>query len=144
MPVRKPTQVSELGERIASLAASFEAEKDYNHDRWHKLNNDLTPIVNLPERLTRDIAKLQGTFDGRIASVSKEVERSITAAIEKAIDPVRAEVRENSKRIEMLEAANIKADGVKGALAWFFHSPVSAWLAAAVVILWDKITGVAP
>jgi hypothetical protein len=68
-----PARSGALGERIASLAASFEAEKDYSHDRWHKLDNDLTPIINLPTQISRDIAKLEGKLeakiDGRLSAI---------------------------------------------------------------------------
>jgi hypothetical protein len=32
-----PSSASDLGERVASLAASFDALKNYEHERWHKL-----------------------------------------------------------------------------------------------------------
>lgn len=88
------------GERIAALAASFEAEKNYQHERWHKLDNDLTPVVNLPEKLTRDIGKLQGLFEGRINAVSQEVARATEAAIEKALRPVTADIRKITDRLD--------------------------------------------
>jgi hypothetical protein len=131
--------VSELGERIAALSASFEAEKEYQHERWHKLDNDLTPVVNLPEKLTREIGRLQGIFDGKISTVTREIERSITAAVEKAIEPLNVEVIDLKTRVSALETAQVADKTAKGVLVWFLQSPLIGWLFAVGVILWTKL-----
>ena len=53
MPARES-----LGERISSVEATLGALEKYEHERWHKLSNDLQPLVALPEKITRDIAKM--------------------------------------------------------------------------------------
>lgn len=144
MPVRKPSAMSEVGERVAALSASFEAELKYSHDRWHKLNNDLTPLVQLPERLTRDIAKLQGTFDGRMAAMSKDMERSIQLAVERAVDPVRAEMRDHDQRIVALEAAGERSKGAKGMLETMARLVPAGGFGAAIALFIEKMFGVLP
>jgi hypothetical protein len=88
-----------IGERIAALSASFDAEKEYQHGRWHKLDNDLTPLVNLPERMTRDIARLHGVFEGRINGATREIERGVESAIERAMKPINRELMDIKKTL---------------------------------------------
>lgn len=121
--------MAELGERIAALAASFDAEKQYQHDRWHKLDNDLTPLVNLPERLTREIGKLQGIFEGRLTSVSREFERSMEAAITKALTPIVNDVAELKSRVETLETNRNQLSGAKMFGVWLVQTILAAIVA---------------
>ncbi len=134
----------QLGAQLAALSASFKAEKEYQHDRWHKLANDLTPVINLPERLTRDIAKIQGNFDGRFGAFSRDIERSITAAVERAIEPVNADIALLKTDVEELKRAKLQDDGARGVIAAMFKSPLIAWLAALVATAWAILSGKAP
>lgn len=126
--------MAELGERIAALVASFEAEKQYQHDRWHKLDQDLTPVVMLPEKLVREIAKLQGTFEGRMNSISKEFERSLVDAIEKALRPVVSDVSDLQSRVNKLEIDGNRLSGVKIFLVWAVQTILAAIVAAVVLV----------
>lgn len=136
-----PPRAEPLGERMSGLEATVAAFEKYERDRWHKLSNDLQPLVNLPERLTRDIAKMQGVFDGRISTVSKDIERSITAAVERAIEPVNADVAKLKTDVEALQSAHLKDEGARGIIAIIFRSPVIAWLASAGIAVWALLSG---
>ena len=128
------------GERIAGLSAQFDAFEKYEHERWHKLNNDLTPLMQLPEKLTREIGRMQGTFDGRIASVLKEIERTMEAAIEKAIKPISDEVAELKRDVDALKSKSLQETGAKNLAVWFLQSPLVGWIAAGVLafVAWWK------
>lgn len=88
--------MQELSVKVAQLDERLQAFDKYEHERWHRLNNDLTPLIQLPERMTRELGKLHGIMDGKISTMQRDFERSIEAAIEKAIAPLRADV-ENLK-----------------------------------------------
>lgn len=118
-----------VGERVAAIDARFEAFERYTHDRWHKLNNDLTPIVNLPSQMARDMGKMEGRFNGQINAVTREVERSITAAVEKAIGPVAAELADLKSDVETLKAGRAQITGAK-MLAVFMVQTIIAALTA--------------
>lgn len=61
------------GERIARIEEALVQLQSYERDRWHKLDNDLTPVVNLPVQFARDMAKLEvrldAKIDGRLAAI---------------------------------------------------------------------------
>lgn len=127
-----PRGSPDLGERLAALTASFEAEKDYQHDRWHKLDNDLTPVVNMPERLVREMGKIQGIFESKISAVSKELERSMEHAIGRAVKPVtddvtglKSEIAELRKEIEALKTARNQLTGAKIVILWLVQTIVT-------------------
>lgn len=124
--------MSNVGERLAALSASFEAEKQYQHDRWHKLANDLQPLVNLPVQMARDIGKIQGTFDGRISTVTKEIERSITAAVERAIEPLSDEVTKLRSEVDTLKAGQQQLGGARMFGVWLVQTLVAAGAALGV------------
>lgn len=120
---------AELGERIATLAASFEAEKTYQHDRWHKQDQDLAPLTLLPERMTREIGKLHGLVDGRVSSISQEVKDSVQVAIKEAIrdaiTPIADDVREikaklstHDDQIDELQSTVARWSGARVFAAW--------------------------
>jgi hypothetical protein len=115
----------ELGERIASLTASFEAEKDYQHDRWHKLANDITPLLNLPERLTREVGRLHGIMDGKISTMSRDFERSTEATIEKAIAPIVQDVSRLREDVENLKLARQRWTGARIFGLWLLSTMLS-------------------
>lgn len=138
---RKTTSMSDLGERLASLEATVTALEKYEHERWHKLAQDLQPLVLLPERLTREMGKLQGTFDGRVSTISKEIERSITSAVEKAIEPIHEDMSTIRQRVSNLEDAQSQWRGAKLLAVWMVQTLI-ATVAALVAVFSFKAGGV--
>lgn len=102
-----------VGERVAGIDARLGAFEKYTHERWHALNNDLTPLMQLPERMTRDVGKLQGLVDGKITSLSAELQRSMKAAIDEALKPVIAEVAELKIDVDSLKLKSNQMGGAK-------------------------------
>jgi len=139
-----PPRPEQQGERLSSLEAKFDGFERYEHERWHALNNTLQPLVGLPLQLTRDIAKIQGTFDGRIAGITKEIERSITAAVEKAIEPVNADIVALKAAVKVLEGAKSKDEGARGVIASILNSRLLAWLLAVLGAAWAVLSGKHP
>lgn len=123
----------QLGERLSGLEAAFTGFEKYEHERWHALNNTLQPLVGLPLQLTRDIARIQGTFDGRIATITREIERSITAAVEKAIEPVNRDLTELKTKVEALEQTKNQEAGAKTFASRFINSPIVAGTVGALL-----------
>lgn len=129
MPARKSMTI---GERVAALTALQEAETKYQHDRWHNLDNKLQPVVLLPEKLAREIGKLHGVIDTRIGAISKDFEKSIEAAIAKANDQHREELKKAVKRIDDhdddirdLQDNQLKFTTTKIIVFWLLQSVVS-------------------
>lgn len=117
--------MQELRERVAALAAQFEAFEKYEHDRWHKLNGDLTPVVQLPERMTREIGKIHGLVDGKMLSMTRDFEKAIKDAVESAVKPLRDDV-------EKLKLAGQRWTGARMFGMWF----ISTVLAIVAAIGW--------
>lgn len=136
-----PPRPDNLGERLSGVEATLEAFEKYERERWHKLAQDMQPLVNLPSQMTRDMAKIQGSFEGRISTVTKEIERSITAAVEKAIEPVNNEVASMKSRIEALETAGHRQEGALGVVLAILKSPAIGWLVGAAITVWAILTG---
>ncbi len=136
-----PSARDPVGERLSSLESAFASFEKYEHDRWHKLANDLQPLIGLPVQMARDIGKLQGGFDGRIATITKEIERSITAAVEKAIEPVNQDITVLKGDVEELKRAKLHDDGAKGIVSAIFKSPLIAWLIVLAGVVWAIVTG---
>lgn len=126
MPPQHRTS-ADVGERLAGMEARFESFEKYTHERWHALNNDLQPLTMLPERLARDMGKIQGIFEGKLTSVSKDLERSMEAAIEKALKPAMDDIKRLQSDVDMLK----KAHNSDSTLRRFFASAVQTILAAA-------------
>src|SRR5687767_9941975 len=126
-----PPRQDQLGERISGLEAKVDGMDRYAHEKWHDLNNTLQPLALLPEKMTRDIAKMQGSFQGQINSVSKDIERTITSAIENAIMPINKAVTDLDSRVSALEKQHEQETGAKNLLSWFLQSPLVGWLVAA-------------
>lgn len=136
-----PPRQDTLGERLSGVEATLEAFEKYERDRWHKLAQDMQPLVNLPSQMTRDMAKIQGAFEGRISTVTKEIERSITAAVERAIEPVNNEVASMKSRIEALETKGHRQEGALGVVLAILKSPAFGWLVGAALTVWALLTG---
>ena len=71
--------MSDIGERITAITVQFQEFEKYNHERWHKLNNDLQPLVNLPLQIGRDIAKLEGKIEAKIDGRLSAIEVRLSA-----------------------------------------------------------------
>ena len=136
---RKAITMTDLGQRIASLEATVSALEKYEHERWHKLANDLQPLVSLPEKMTREVGRMQGTFNGQIASMSKEIERSITAAVERAIEPIHVDMSAIRSRVSALENNQSQLTGAKGVMIWIVQTVIAA--VAAIVAVFAYMHG---
>jgi hypothetical protein len=132
----RSTPTQELGERIAALTASFEAEKDYQHDRWHKLANDLTPLSSLPERLTREVGRLHGLIDGKMSTLSRDFERSTEATIARAVEPIARDVLQLREDVENLKQERQRWTGARIFALWLLSTVLS--IAAAFGVSWHK------
>lgn len=125
------------GERVASLAASFEAEKNYQHERWHKLDNDLTPIVNLP----RDLAKMEGRLRGEMSTYATGFERAVSKAIEKALSPINEELGKIRGDVDDLKGWRREQTSERGLLKMLLQSPILMYLVMLAGIVWAAVTG---
>lgn len=103
---------SNEGERIAKLEAMVSGLQQYERERWHKLDNDLTPVVNLPLQLTRDIAKLEARIDAKIDGRLAAIEARLTA----------------------IEGQKRELTGAQKLLVWFVQTAISAVAAIATVL----------
>lgn len=137
MPGRS-NSVQDVGERIAALSASFEAEKNYQHDRWHKQDNDLQALMSLPERLTREIGRLHGLVDGKVSAISKELERSMEAAIRKAIEPLSEKVKALESEVESLKGSRTETTTLRKAADYVAHLVMSVVVAVCAVLALRK------
>lgn len=113
--------MAELGERVAALDARFESFERYEHDRWHKLANDLQPLIGLPVQMARDIGKLEGSL-----------ERTVAEAVGKAVQPVSDEVAALRADVEALKASSHQFSGARMLAVWFIQTVVAAAAALGV------------
>jgi hypothetical protein len=126
-----PTRGANLGERISGLEATVTQMDGYSHDRWHKLANDMTPLLALPERLTRDVAKIDAKVEVRINAVAKEMERSVLSAIKEAIAPIKAEMVDLRTDVDALKEQSNKLTGAKLLLVFIVQTVIA--VVAAVI-----------
>jgi hypothetical protein len=131
-------QARDLGERISSLEASVGAFREYESEKWHKLAQDLQPLVMLPERITRDVAKIQGSFDGKLGALEKMLDRSITAAIEKAILPMNQDIAELRSDVDALKLERQRFTGARRFGVWVVQMLIAATGAIIAVLAWGR------
>jgi polyhydroxyalkanoate synthesis regulator phasin len=124
-----PGRASTVGERISGLEATVASMDSYSHERWHKLANDMVPMLALPERLTRDVAKIDAKVEVRINAVAKEMERAVLAAIKEAIAPIKAEMVELRTDVDALKAQSNKLTGAKLLLVFIMRGTRERYLA---------------
>lgn len=124
-----------LGERVSRIEATVTGMDRYAHEKWHDLNNTLTPLVQLPERMAREMAKMQGAVEGQISGVSRDLERAISTAIEKALAPVNATLASLEGRVAQLEMKDSQQTGAKNVINYFLKSPLVGWLTAGALAL---------
>lgn len=141
MSTKRGTSNNDLGERVAAIDATLKGLDKYSHERWHDLANHLQPLITLPEKMTREIGRLQGTIDGRIATVLKDVERSIEGAIERALKPITDNIDRLEKKvdaqqdeIEALKETHSQFTGGRAILVWIGQTIASALAAIAAVL----------
>lgn len=62
-----------VGERLAAIETSIKMMQDYEKEHWHKLNNDLTPIMMLPDKLQRELKTSLAPLVKDIEQLQKDV-----------------------------------------------------------------------
>lgn len=124
----------DIGERVAELSGKFEVFEKYEHDRWHKLNNDLTPLVQLPERLARDMGRLEGLQSGKLSTMAKEFEIALKEAITQALEPVGKELASLRTDVDELKVSAGKNSAVRQLGMWFVQTLISVGAALAAVL----------
>jgi hypothetical protein len=103
------------GERIAGLEAKFDAFEQYERERWHKQDRDLQLLVGLPTQIARENGKMQG-----------EISALITAAVEKALEPVMGDIALLKTKVEALEVKQGVWSGAKLLGVWLIQIIISA------------------
>lgn len=126
---------NDIGERLAAIEASLATAAKYERDRWHKLDNDLQPISMLPEKLTRELGKLQEAFRGEIKAAINEVEQGYASSLA----PVLRDVEALKGDVEILKGAAgvfkiLKSPFLGGLLGW-----IATAVIAAIVYLKDHL-----
>lgn len=120
---------SQLGERVAAFEARFEGFERYTHDRWHDLANTLQPLQRLPEQIARDVAKMQGTIDGRMDTLRRDMERTIGEAITAALAPVVDDVLALKSKVDELERQQSHLKGARMLAVWIIQTLIAAIVA---------------
>lgn len=107
-----PTRGLNLGERISAVEARLAAMDDYSHERWHKLANDLQPLILL--------------------------DRTIRLSITEALAPVTADVAALKRDVEALKLARQQMTGVRKFGEWIIQTAISALVAVAAILALGK------
>lgn len=136
---RGGNELGELGERVAGLAARFEAFESYEHDRWHQLNNDLTPLVNIEGRIARDLAKMEGRITATIeATVDKAIAREVKPINDDVLE-LKAEVASLRVEIEQLKAKGNQLTGAKQLAVWIVQTLIAAIAALGAIMAMGRV-----
>jgi predicted nuclease with TOPRIM domain len=121
--------MADLGERTAAVEAVVKELQQYERDRWHKLDNDLQTIFNLPREITRDLAKLEERLE---AMVDKAVERALGPVISNH-GKLSAEVDSLKDRLSELEGKGHQLTGQQRLGHFLIQTILATILAGAAV-----------
>lgn len=110
-----PPRQESLGERLSGVEATLQAFEKYERERWHKLANDLQPLINLPTQMARDMGLLEGGLAGTVAQ-----------AVEKATKPVSDDVASLRADVDALKANSNQLSGAKMFGVWLVQTVVAA------------------
>jgi predicted nuclease with TOPRIM domain len=121
--------MADLGERTAAVEAVVKELQQYERDRWHKLDNDLQTIFNLPREITRDLAKLEERLE---AMVDKAVERALGPVISDH-GKLSAEVDSLKDRLSELEGKGHQLTGMQRLGHFLIQTILTTILAGAAV-----------
>lgn len=119
-----------IGERLAGLEGEFKVYTSYSHEKWHKLNNDLQPLMMLPERITREIGRLEGALDGRVTTL----EHAIGLSIAKALLPITADIAALRGEVDDLKKARQQMTGVRQLGVFLVQTVIAAATALVGII----------
>ena len=112
-----------VGERLSGLEATVGALQQYEHERWHKLDNDLSPLTLLPAQLARDLAKMEG-----------RLESTLDRALEKELAPIIKDVADLKIDVASLKSKSQQMTGVRKFGEWLAQTVISAIVAIAAVM----------
>jgi hypothetical protein len=112
------------GERLAAVEAILQRMETYEHDRWHKLANDLQPIMDLPRQMAIETGRLEGKFEAAI-------KRSIT----EAVGPILVDIDALKREMEALKTAHDRATGSANTLKAILQSPLVSGFVGALAAL---------
>lgn len=96
----------------------------YEHERWHKLANDLQPIMSLPREMGKELGRLEGKF-----------ETAIGKAVESAIKPIAEDVAMLKRDVEALKIADSKRVGQQTVWKSILQSPIIGGIIGALIAL---------
>jgi predicted nuclease with TOPRIM domain len=127
--------MADLGERTAAVEAVVKELQQYERDRWHKLDNDLQTIFNLPREITRDLAKLEERLE---AMVDKAVERALGPVISNH-GKLSAEVDSLKDRLSELEGKGHQLTGMQRLGQFLIQTLLPAIMAIGAVLSLEKM-----
>lgn len=98
-----PTRSLTVGERLARIEGRFDESDANARELWRRNDDALKGLAGLPERLARERGEDRGQTEGRLNAVVADLRRTITDAVEKAIEPLTATQADHEKRLDSLE-----------------------------------------